>query len=204
MIRKLKGDKANTCYVPFTGAFVKRAGSSETEMRFEKREADNPLDSARVSRYFNYLGLIGAHPKQILNENNPVLITEMIKGGNGLSSFLSLWLNQLNDIEKEAVKFLLHTHIFDTNSRYNLDFLSVGSSENIRLKRVFLEREQAEIIEGITPLNIAVPLSSRLVPMYRLSPRHKDVGLEIIPNHNKRREIKLALHETVQRRFQQS
>jgi hypothetical protein len=202
MIRKLNGFSPNTCYVPFTGAFVKRTSSKNLRMSFEERGVDHPLHEDRIAKYFNYLGLIGAHPEQVFQQEKPVLLTEMIKGGNGLASFLSIWLGQLSESQRVSVKTLLKTHIYDTNPNFNADEMRIIGNGNFLIDRRPLDKREADIMEGITPLNIAEVGSSRLVPMYRLSARYPDVGLELIPNLAIRKRIKQALHKEVQARHQ--
>ncbi len=202
MIRKIEGRAAGVTYVPFTGAFLKRDKNNCSErMEFNIRYSDLPKPD-QINTYFNFLGLLEAQPQQILNSNDSIILAEMIKGGNGLTSFMNLWLNFLEEDEREKFKQYVETHIYDTAPSDNRDEILLEAGDTFKLERIPLNSRQAEIIEGITPLNIAEKSSSRLVPIYRLSARYEAEQLTLIPNLKNRKEIKVALHEEVQRTLQ--
>jgi hypothetical protein len=205
MLRKLRGLPANITFIPFTGAFVQRGKNSEAgEMTFVDRAEARP-DVERITRYFNLLGMLNAQPLQLAAANERVVLAEMIRQGNGLASFLDTWRTFETDEDMPTIMEHVEIYAYDTNPTSNSDRMKTPLHDHVfNLTRVPVKGRAAELMEGITPHNRAEKESSRLVPMYRLSAKAEEKGIELIPNRENRIAIRAALHTEIQHREQHS
>lgn len=201
MLRKLHGQPANIGFIPFTGAFLSRDfNSAAHEMKF--LEGARP-DIDRVHRYLDFLGRFGLQIQQLTQQGSKIVLAEMIKQGNGLASFLDVWTREVEDERLPELISQFEFYTFDTNPVLNKDMLKVaGRDTAFNLRRISLTTDEADLMEGITPHNLADVNSSRLVPMYKMAAHYEDRGLELIPNAHNKKVIKATLHAAAQTRFQ--
>ncbi len=205
MIRRLRGNHANISFVPFTDNFAKRATNDNGSHTMTFDRQTNRFPHAKcLQRYFNYISRLDATPGQLIKageQGQQTIITEMIRSGSGLASFLSAWTDnyQKSDIET----LLEHTgfHIFDTNPECNKDYIDLNGAQNIAvpLTKRPLSKEEADIIENTAPINDCSEDSSRLVPLYRLCSNNEQAGLRLCYNRPVRKKIRAILYREIEK-----
>ena len=211
MIRKIRGESANTSFIPFTGAFNERdpevTSDDENEMSFTKTTDAFP-DEGRLSKYFNFLKNLNLEPYQVLDKakmtGNDAVIFDMIISGKGLASFLSVWLRspEGNAAVSELGK-KIKVHTFDVNQSKGRETIRFPCCEEVKIPliRRVLKKEEGEMMQNISALNCFDKFSDRLVGMFRLAQTSKKSSLEYASNGAVVKEISQAIHNEIQRRM---
>lgn len=211
MVRRLKNKSANVGYMPFTENFSYRCDARDKDvMSFDLAPVGIYPAQKCIDQYFNFLALGGNHPEQIMKaaeRGQKSVIVEMIRSGQGLASFLSIWAEAAGGEDRLSPDGPVSVFVFDTNPAANGRTIRVGKEGGDKMTFSLLKRElskiEAEIMENTAPLNVAEETSSRLLPMYRLSmsAASGNKGLLLCGNEAVKKEITACIHSVVQKKF---
>lgn len=226
MLRKMRGEQANTCLLPFTRAFFdvdrERQAQEPGNVSFTINETLYP-SVARLNRYFHFISRLGMQPEQMMEgiENGQkYVIADMIKSAKGLGSFVHSWMRETPDGFEDTIGNEIQFLTYDT-SRVSVrtgmnvplmhadDEIYVARPEDVETREIYipftarsLNDQEADIMENTAACNVADPKSSRLMPMYQMAANKPCLGLEVCPNGPIRQEIKAELHRRIQERQQ--
>ena len=213
MLRKMRGESANTKLVPFTRAFFDvdrdRTDSADSIIFLEKNDRLYPRQT-RLDTYFNFLSMLEMQPEQMeadIQKGGSFVIAEMIKSAKGLGSFVHSWLREIpegfEDRLGKEIKFLTYdTSQVSVRQGVSIPKMFDGVDILVPFHPMSLNADEAEIMENTAACNIAEERTSRLMPLYQMAANKPCRGLEICPNGPIRVEIKGALHESIQKRYQ--
>jgi hypothetical protein len=213
MLRKMRGQKANTTLVPFTRCFFDidkdREPKESSTISVKKNEHLYPSEE-RFSNYFKFLELLNMQPKQMhesISEGEQFVIAEMIRSAKGLASFIHSWLREMpenfpHSFGKEVSFYTYDVSPVSTRTGLNVPLKDCDAEIYIPFQPKPLDESEADIMENTASCNAAEPKTSRLMPLYQMAANRPCKGLEICPNGPIRREIKFALHTAIQKRQQ--
>lgn len=207
MIRKMRGEKVNLTYVPFTGGFVTRDKSEDACLKDEMifgPKAEWERNQSELPYYYDFLKNLNMHPDQLMARmasGEKLVFAEMIIGANGLASFLNIILNQQSSEFKTLFSSHAKVFVYDTAPKGNKDFVRLMDGDLVELEREAMNQEEADMIKNIAPMNVVETSSTRLVPTYRLAFYGREApGFRLIPNRYMRKIIEEKLHDVVQYR----
>lgn len=215
MIRRLRGEKANIGFVPFTGNFMESTGDEEIRVRKDgrtvnglartfKSAAGKVIDPAVSARYQDMLGNLKLSPNDLaekMKQGEKFIFCDLTRTGGGLASFMSEWSK---DTSPEVCRFLgtgLECLAFAPEAHADKTHFKINTNLIVPMHTYALDYDGFDRMMNTSALNNADSTSSRLVATYQLyATPTRPAGMQISHNAAITREIKAVLYEDVQRK----